>query len=191
MNILIDQNIHYKVIDNINEINSDTQFHKFIKISNKVKYPILPGQIPHGVIGIIFGSNMNHEINKKNLPSTLKILYLGFNFNQDLNDLPDGLEELTLGSNFQGTIKNVSNLKKLTIKSNYNKRLPYLPHTKIYMYNNNIGDQVFKDYVITMKKSKDKKNYINNENLLVIRIREYKTYSTCCKLWFLNLFNCY
>jgi len=175
-------NIWFRTIDNINDLKKYRNF-RFIKISNNVKEEIKKGDIHEGVIGIVFGSNMNYKIDKNNLPSTLKYLILGFNFNQDLDNLPSGLEELSVGYNFKSKIKNIPNLKKLTIKSDYNLQLPYLPNTKIYMYSKNIGTNVFKNYNITIKKCEDKKNYVVNDDLFVIKMKGYKN----SYMWFTSL----
>lgn len=183
------ESIEYKEINDIKQLVNNAQLHKYIKISNKITSQIGPGQIPEGVVGIVFGSNMNYEVSKKNLPSTLKYLNLGFSFNQDLTNLPN-IEELTVGYSFKSKIKNVPNLKKLIIKSNYDRPLPYLPNTKIYMYDNNIGENVFKDYIIVMKPCKEKRVYVNNNDLMIIQMQTYKSCNSWCLSSLINIFCC-
>jgi hypothetical protein len=185
--------IKYQVIENIEQLKNPHQIFKYIKILNKEDLEILPGQIPEGVEGIIFGSNTNSKLSSKNLPKTLRLLYLGFSFDQDFTDFPPNLQEVTFGSNFQGKIKNPpSSLKKLTIKSKYNHRLPYMPNTAVYLYEDAIGDNVFSGYSILMKKCKEKKPYVNSANLMVIKMEGYKSCVPCCSVaWLINLFNCF
>jgi len=183
--------IEYKIIDNIEQLKNTQQIYKYIKISNRHNAKILPGQIPDGVVGIIFGSNFNHNLNKKNLPKSLTFLYLGYKFTRNLTDLPPNIEELSVGANFNGIIKNPPrNLKKLIIKSKYNRKLPFMQNCMIYMYEDAIGDKVFKGYTILTKKCKEKKPYLNNPNMIVIKMQGYESNTSCCCInWLKNLFS--
>lgn len=185
--------IEYKIIENMEQLKNPHQIYKYVKIPNKLNANILPGQIPEGVIGIIFGSNTNCVLNKKNLPNTLRILCLGYGFTHDLIDLPPNIEEIIVGSNFNGVIKNPPpNLRKLTIKSKYNRKLPYMPNCAIYMYEDGIGEKVFKGYSVLMKKCKERKPYVNTADMMVIKMEGYESCMSCCsKNWLSNLFSCW
>jgi len=64
------------------------------------------------------------------LPSSLKTLFLGDDFNQPVNNLPVSLEELHLGDYFNQPLDNLPpNLKKLYINSSFfNYPVDYLPY---------------------------------------------------------------
>lgn len=166
---MINNNVIY-VANDLNILRKEAKIKnlKIIKISNKWQKDILPGMIPEGIKHIIIGSKLNLDLNKKNLPSTLKKLTIGYSYKKDLINLPESIEELTVGNKFQGQIANLPNLKKLVIKSKYTKRLPYLPNTKIYMYD--FEPNVFKGYEISVKKCTKPIYCVNNENLMKIKI---------------------
>jgi len=192
MNNNTNKEFKFKVIDNFDQLRNCTC--KYIKISNKFMGTIKSGDIPENVKGIVFGSNFNQTISKNNLPKNLKILICGFKFDKDLVNLPESLEELIVGNEFSSLIRNVDNLKKLTIKSNYNKRLPYLHNTIIYMYDDYIGSKVFQGYTIIKKKCKDKKYFVSGNDLMVIKMNGYDFCDCWCGTNFVvmiqNLFGC-
>jgi len=178
------------VINNLDNLRKEAKIKKYknIKISNKCKKDILPGMIPEGIENIIVGSQINQDLNKKNLPSTVKKLTVGYSYKKDLTNLPESIEELIVGYKFQGRIDNLPNLKKLVIKSKYTQKLPYLPNTKIYMYD--FEPNVFKNYQILVKKCTKPIYHVNNENLMKIKIIGNNSIMYKCKEKLHNLFCC-
>lgn len=115
---------------------------------NSNSFVILPNYLTH----LILGNRFDHEIN---LPHTLTHLSLGEKFNKiitipniiylklncnNLNiieNLPDSIEELELGENFDLELNNLpTSLKKIIFdkRSRYNKELNNLPYSIEYLY---------------------------------------------------------
>jgi len=178
------------VVNNLDNLYDQVKNKKYknIKISNKWKKDILPGMIPEGIENIIIGSKINVALNKKNLPCTLKKLTVGYSYKKDLTNLPESIEELVLGHKFNGKISNLPNLRKLIIKSKYDKKLPYLPNTKIYMYD--YEPIVFKGYEISIRKCTKPMYCVNNERLMKIRMIANNSLIYRCKEKLHNLFCC-
>lgn len=57
------------------------------------------------------------------LPNSLKKLYIGFDFDQELLFLPDSLEELVIGNMFNSNIILPANIKKVIFGNRFNKKL--------------------------------------------------------------------
>jgi len=65
----------------------------------------------------------------ENLPNDLQNLTLGHNFNQKLENLPNNLQNLILGNYFNQKLENLPNvLQNLTLGHNFNQKLENLPN---------------------------------------------------------------
>jgi hypothetical protein len=72
------------------------------------------------------GSKFNQEID--NLPSSIINLTLGYYFNQEINNLPSSIINLTLGNSFNQEINNLpSSIINLTLGNSFNQEINNLP----------------------------------------------------------------
>lgn len=90
----------------------------------------------------------NIPLSDKNLPCSLKYLYIEGNYNQKIDNLPENLEELEIYySSLEGEINNLpSSLKKLVIMDcdNFKSKLDNLPkNLKILEFGKNLGEEFF------------------------------------------------
>ena len=76
------------------------------------------------------GSKFNQEID--NLPSSIINLTLDYKFNQPIDNLPSSIQNLTLGYCFNQEINDLpSSLINLTLGSNFNQKIDNLPSSLI------------------------------------------------------------
>ena len=127
---------------------------------------ILPENLTH----ITFGYEFSQEVN---LPEKLKYLMIDCNNLNIINYLPNGLEELILGYNFDLELNNLPNFIKriiFYISSNYNKELNNLPNLLEYLELPKKYDKKISNIPNSLKTVKCYQNYkfINDFDLLEV-----------------------
>lgn len=124
------------VFNNTNNINIFLKFDEEqlnqIKNCNFMEYNIRDKiiiNIPANINKIVFGGwfNLNAQ---SYLDSNILIIKFGYEFNQEINNLPSKLKHLTLGVKFNQAINNLPlGLKKLFIGGSFNQPIDLLPES--------------------------------------------------------------
>ena len=89
------------------------------------------------IIGIEFNGCFNSEVDKYCLPSTLKIIKFGKQFNKPVDNLPQSLESIVFGSSFnQNVDKLPQNLKSVVFDtySYFNQNVDKLPQSLEFVF---------------------------------------------------------
>ena len=133
--------------------------------------------IPKNVTHLVFGIRFNQQVI---IPENLTHLAFGWNFNQPINllnvkylnlncnninlieNLPNSIEEIELGNNFNLELLNLPNsIKKICLcyYGRYNKELNCLPESVEYIELNNKYDKKIKKIPLNLKTIKCDKSY--------------------------------
>ena len=122
--------IHHKNIKHFTYKNYKLIVHDIntlVELNEIIKYNL-------NIIGIVFSDNFNSYIDKKHLPNTLQYIIFGSEFNQIIDNLPQSLKFIKFGWFFSRPLNNVSHsLRYIVVGYCFKNFLPnYVPTYKIW-----------------------------------------------------------